>query len=314
MFFQLVICSVLLAEAFGSLAAGGIMAASGPVTSLWVGCIFASAGLLLAVILPETLYMRRTRPLDRQELHQSWREQKSLHGFFRDTLESINTSRRYLTQKRGMLRLVVPGALSFPLATTSISILAQSLPSRYGMDYSAFLGVNLIRALETVAVFVIVVPLIYLFWPWPNFFERDVCLVKVFAFFLAFSMFIIAAVPSFEGALAGVVIFTIGSPVPGLARSVLSQMVRKQHLGGFFGLLALIEQLGFLLLNLVMSLVYQASLEHGGGAWLGLPFYFAGTLFVLMWLGVMTAVPKKLPEEDDDAELRELDSGQHRMI
>lgn len=59
-------------------------------------------------------------------------------------------------------------------------------------------------------------------------------------------------------------------------------MIMKPHLGGFFGLLAVMEQAGFLFLSLIISQVFQAGLESGGGAWLGLPFHFSGVLFTMI--------------------------------
>lgn len=66
------------------------------------------------------------------------------------------------------------------------------------MDYSGFLNVSLFRAFKTIALFAIVFPYVFRFRPFTGGpFKRDILLLEFFAFFLAFSMFIIAAIPSF---------------------------------------------------------------------------------------------------------------------
>ena len=109
-------------------------------------------------------------------------------------------------------------------------------------------------------------------------------------------------------------VFTLGAPVPGLARALLVRMVRyPAYLGGFFGLLAVVEQTGFLVLGLALAGLFDVALEDGDGssARLGLPLYVAAGLFVVfavcLWLA--RPVPREGEEEVVDDEEEEEEEG-----
>ncbi|KAH6652917.1 hypothetical protein BKA67DRAFT_304288 [Truncatella angustata] len=194
----------------------------------------------------------------------------------------------------GIWFLVMPAVLVLPLATTSISVLVRWLPSRYHMEYSASLNRNLVRALETVAVLLIVNPFDLLRLAVASAFRARCCTPKGFYALLAVDICIVAAVPSFQGTLNGVVLFKVGSPVPELARSAVSQMVKKPHLGVLFAFLAILKQIRFVVMSVKINSPCQADLRDGGGTWFEKPYYFSAVLFVVMWLGCCWHIPDHL--------------------
>jgi hypothetical protein len=303
LFFQIVICSFLLSEIFGSLAALAMIDSSAG-TALLASLAFNGVGFLLAVFLPETLHMRRTNPLGRSGSPVPPRDRVSFRQSFHELWLSIKTAWWHMRRKQ--IALLVPAAaLTIPLATATANLLARVIPARSDTVWSDSLVMAIVRTVTTILVLVVGLPLIFCCFP-RNVFCRDLTLAKFFGVFLIVGMFVMGGVQSSQGTTAGVIVLTLGAAVPGLTRSLLSQMIARQHLGGFFGLMALLEQAGYLLIGSVMNSLYSAGLSNGGGEWAGLPFYFSGVLLCIVWICLLFAKPSPL-EEDEDIELATLE-------
>ncbi|KAI0134419.1 major facilitator superfamily domain-containing protein [Xylariales sp. AK1849] len=307
--FQVVICSVLLAELVGAVSAELMMNGLSSYAPLWWSLIFNGVGLFLVLFLPETLHMRRTNPLERPESSipiLKRREKISLRTTLRD-VRGV-TKAAWFFMRAPDIRLLIPAAtFTLPLATASMSLLSRVIPARSGLTYNDSSTMVIVRAATTIGVLAVALPLVFYFWRRRAPFTRDLTLARVSCLFLFVGMVIIGAVPSLDGTTAGVAVFTLGAAVPGLARSLLSQMIPKSHLGMFFGLLAVLEQLGFLVLGLATGALLEAGVRNGAGAWLGLPFYFSGVLFLIVdiCLWCTKARPLRVAEdvELDDMEV-----------
>ncbi|ORY59458.1 major facilitator superfamily domain-containing protein [Pseudomassariella vexata] len=296
-YFQIVICSVLIAEIVGSVTARAMMATT-PWPPLYLGLGLVTAGLFMAFVLPETLHMQHSN--NNSTLRQSSQPVKKndMKSMLRDVLRSSKTAASCM-QNQNIALLVPAAASTLPLATTALTTLTLMIPYRYTETFLESTTLVAVRAATTVAVLIICVPLISYFWQRISPFRRDYTLVKFSSLPLVVGMFIIAASPALSGAIVGSFIFSTGSPVPGLARSMLAQMVEKEHLGRFFGLLSILEQTGFLVVGLSMGGLYSTGLRNGGGPWLGLPFYVAGALFVIVAMCLWIARPEPLKENGD---------------
>ncbi|KAK8048707.1 hypothetical protein PG994_010437 [Apiospora phragmitis] len=195
-----------------------------------------------------------------------------------------------------------------PLATTIASILSRTAPFRYSISLAASSTLVAVRAGATIFALLVLLPPLLLFYNRPHLprlhhrgrtgttaaatttsspsqqhpLYRDLDLARIFALFPILGAVILAAASTSRGTIAGTVVFTLGAPVPGLARAVLARLVEPAHRGRFFGLLAVVEQTGFLVFGLFLSGLLDAGLrnseeqqQQGGRQWLGLPLYLA---------------------------------------
>lgn len=309
---------MLLAEIVAAVSTPPLMSASAW-APLGLGLVLAVFGLLLHFVLPETLgiYLASPSP-DRQ--------QSAI-----PTLAELRAFLAHLRRNGAPICLLTPAAaLTLPIATTAASILSRTTPFRYSTGFAASSTLVAVRAGATLFALLVLLPPLLIFYDrrhllrlrrrggtgtsadanttagsspptQPHPLSRDLDLARAFALFPIIGSLILAAASTESGAVAGVVIFTLGAPVPGLARAVLSRLVDPTHRGRFFGLLAVVEQAGFLVVGLFLSGLLDAGLRNserwGGKQWLGLPLYIAAFLFALLALGLWLAHPREQPQQ-----------------
>ncbi|KAK7923031.1 hypothetical protein PG985_007102 [Apiospora marii] len=266
--------------------------------------VTASApGYVLHRGLPETLEVLLTsQSRDRQQ----------------NTLPTLAEFREFLVHLRRngtpICLLTPAAALTLPVAATTASILSRVAPFRYSLSFAASPTLIAVSAGTAVFALLILLPPLLIFYnrrqlprlrhrrgtdnattsPSPS---RDLDLARAFALFPIIGTLVLAAAPTARGAIAGVVILALGAPVPGLARAELSRLVDPAYRGWFFGLLAVVEQAGFLIVRLILSGFLDTGLRisagRGGEQWLGMPLYVAALLFALLALGLWFAHPKE---------------------
>ncbi|KAK8139533.1 ATP synthase F0 [Apiospora sp. TS-2023a] len=312
--FQIAICSVLLADIVAAVSTPSLMSDS-VWTPLGLGALFIFIGLLLHFALPETLdILLAPSSQDRQQ----------------NTIPTLAELRAFLAHLRrngAAISLLTPAAaLTLPIATSAASILSRTTPFRYSTSFAASSILVAVRAGATIFALLVLLPPLLFFYDrlhllrlrrrrsdatastaassprnQPNPISRDLDLARAFAVFPIIGALVLAAASTTHSAIAGVVLFTLGSPVPGLARAVLSRLVDPAYRGQFFGLLAVVEQAGFLVVGLFLSGLLDAGLRNsegrGGTQWLGLPLYIAAFLFALLALGLWLARPRELQQQ-----------------
>ncbi|KAI1502798.1 major facilitator superfamily domain-containing protein [Biscogniauxia marginata] len=270
--FQIAICGFLLGEVIGSLL-GGFLLAKSLWLPLYIGLGFLGAGLAIALSLPETLHMRSQAPAQTSpkdlitRIGQVW-------SSIRSTFSSLRHRSVYL--------LIPAASLVIPVSSSALFLMIQVLPIRYRSDYSESSRFQAVSAATNLAVFIVALPLLSYWLRKTAVLRRDRILNTGSSPFLMVGMLIIATAPNLAAAIAGLVIFTLGAGVPGLSRSMIAQVIEKEHLGTLFGLLAVVEQLGFLVFSLSMTGLFQKGLADGGGGSLSYPFYFAFAVLVVV--------------------------------
>lgn len=82
------------------------------------------------------------------------------------------------------------------------------------------------------------------------------------------------------------------------ARTVITGLIGKQHVGTLYGLIAVASYGGALVGGPLIAKAFSVGL-HVGGLWTGLPFLMTGALFFLALLSV-SAARLSAPEEEED--------------
>ncbi|KAK7952314.1 uncharacterized protein PG986_008042 [Apiospora aurea] len=311
--FQIAICSVLLAEVVAAVSTPSLMSASSW-ASLQLGLGLTVAGALFLFTLPETLDVILAPP-------SQYRQRTML-----STLAELMEFLAHLRHNSLPIWLLIPAAaLTMPIATTAASILSRTAPFRYSTTFAASSALVAVRAGTTIFALLVLLPPLLMFYnrrhlrplhrrrepgtstasspskpqSQPHPLSRDLDLACLFALFPILGTLILAASSTARGATAGVVVFTLGAPVPGLTRAVLARLVEPAHRGRFFGMLAVVEQTGFLVVGLFLSGLLDAGLRNSEGRgeqWLGLPLYLAAVLFAMLALGLWLAHPRELQQ------------------
>ncbi|KAK8089945.1 hypothetical protein PG997_004906 [Apiospora hydei] len=307
--FQIAICSVLLAEIVAAVSTPSLMSASSW-APLQLGLGLTVAGVLFLFTLPETLDIILAPP--------SQYRQRTMLSTLAELMEFLARLRHNSTP----IWLLTPAAaLTMPIATTTASILSRTAPFRYSTTFAASSALVAVRAGTTIFALLVLLPPLLMFYNRRHLsflhrhrepgtstasspsqlhpLSRDLDLARLFALFPILGTLILAASSTARGATAGIVVFTLGAPVPGLARAVLARLVEPAHRGRFFGMLAVVEQTGFLVVGLFLSGLLDAGLRHSegqGDQWLGLPLYLAAVLFALLALGLWLAHPPELQQ------------------
>ncbi|KAK8042176.1 MFS general substrate transporter [Apiospora rasikravindrae] len=308
--FQIEICSVFLAEVVAAVSTPSLMSPSTWVP-LQLGLGLTGAGVVFVFALPETLKMILAPP--------SQYRQRTMLSTLAELMEFLASLRHNSTP----IWLLTPAAaLTMPIATTTASILTRTVPFRYSTTFAASSSLVAVRAGTTIFVLLVLLPPLLIFYnrrhlglrqrsepgtsttsspsqPQLHPLSQDLDLARAFALFPVLGTLILAASSTTHGAIAGVVIFTLGAPVPGLARTVLARLVEPAHRGRFFGMLAVVEQTGFLVVGLFLSGLLDAGLRNSEGRegqWLGLPLYLAAFMFALLALGLWLAHPRELQQ------------------
>lgn len=136
----------------------------------------------------------------------------------------------------------------------------------------------------------------------------DLRFTQLSAALLGISLFLIGISPSVYLIILSVVLFSIGSAMDLLIRSVATTLVDPDHVAALFTGLAVVESLAVFCAGPALAALFSWGMLLDG-EWQGLPFYAVGTLLLFSAVGLLfVKLPKradlaKPPEESVDESL-----------
>lgn len=270
-YFQIEICSVLLAEAVAPFVAAAMMKHSTWLPIL-VSPAFMLIGCSLVLLIPETLdttqrdqVVSSTPPTPsaraQQNASQTIEPSSRLRASFASALRLL---------KIGDVALLLPGAsLMIPAATVTMAIALRYMPIRFGWTLAQAGMVLGLRTGFNVLVLLVLVPVlgevVMRIRGGGDGGDRDLVLARISAVSLVIGQAIFAAAPDAPTALLGLALLTLGAGAPSLCRAALTRIVGRQSVGRVFGLLAVCEMLGYLTYGVGLEALFQFGLQHGMG-------------------------------------------------
>lgn len=295
--FQLASCSILLARPLGSLTARLIMQARGAQSPLWTGSFLIGLALIFARWLPVRRLPQKFSSPPKQRA-----SQRLVPFCWLDEIYDVHRIiHNYLRFTRGLYEILLASLVTRPLMIASMEILEQYIEIRYDIDEFALTKLYVVQAVVIIAALVLVVPLIYQLWPvrdLRDLFKRELFLAKIFMGFFPCGMMLIGCASSFNTAMFGLILMTAGLPLLGLTRNITTAMVEPDRICALHCIMAGSENLAILFFRMILTSLYEMGLDswHQGEDWLGLPFYFATGLFVVVWLVLWKARPRRFDD------------------
>lgn len=111
-------------------------------------------------------------------------------------------------------------------------------------------------------------------------------------------------------AIAGMMVFTLGTALPSMCRSLLTSLVKAQQVGRLFAIIAIVETIGSLLCAPALAGLYSIGLKRakvdrangksGQLGWLGLPFW-AVTAWIILIGSCLWFVRLQGPSREEDS-------------
>lgn len=294
---------MLLSEAVAPIAANAMME-----NNIWkpliLSPVIAAFGAILMAFFPETLPAKAGREPNRAFKIKTrlW-----LHkGRIFPSMASMAGPFALLVRQPAVALLTPATAFTIPLSTTVLSLALQYMALRFRWTLGA-VGVLLgLRTGMSIIVLTILVPLAtYVLRRWwhrstsgdqgreqMQARQRTVVLAQVSSLFAIVGMAMFAAAPSIVLASTGLVVFTLGSGLPSLSRTVLVDLVDPTHVGRVFSVLAVLELGTYLAAGLGLSALFQTGIgKYGADAtpdqgkqhlFLALPFFATAAAFFII--------------------------------
>lgn len=274
--------------------------------SPWIPLIL-STGLLtinipLALALPETLPKstyadRRSSSLTNHCKSSNPAQQASIFAKIKSHLPSTG----FLTADHRIL-FILTSSIAYIFAQACSNLTIQYTSRRYAwtLSQSAYLGS--VRAAIMLLTLLIGLPLAstYLlrhrsFSP----FSKDVLLLRTSFSAVSIGLLVEGLAPDIPTFIIGCCIATVGMGATALIRSLLSTLVQQDEVARLFAVMSLVWTAAMLVASPAVATLFSEGLKRGG-IWTGLPFLFAGLLFVVataaMWLADLTG--STLTEQD----------------
>lgn len=277
-FFAVTIGLINMAEPLGTLLVNNSMQDHGQHMPQWMAVLFIGIGTFLTVFSPETFLP------ERQRLHLEQRDRLTYKRLLRNFLDSLWTSWHYI-KAPGMQAMVIPLVINHALADASVAIMPQYFEARYALPTSALNDLHVIRAGVIAFVSLVLIPITDYIWWGGDLGSRDIRGTVMFMCFFQWGMVFTGVGWELNAAVAGIIMVTVGLPYMALMRSYMTRMVLPKHLGAFFCLLAVIEQLTSLCFGWIVGFLFETGKEKmdENKHWLGLPFFFCAALNLIAW-------------------------------
>lgn len=219
------------------------------------------------------------------------------------------TSTTRLLKSRDTLALIPSASLTIPVATVTMGITLRYIPIRFGWTLEQTGMVLGVRTGLNILVLIVFLPVVSTsLLSRQDGRDRDMILARISALLLVAGQAVFASAPTAAVACAGLAVLTLGTGLPSLCRALLARLVDRGQVGRLFGVLAVVEMVGFLCCGVGFGTVFQAGLGRGLGpgpgadghaptegmvlrgweVWLALVFYVATGVYVvcagLLWL------------------------------
>jgi len=260
-----------------------------------------TVGLLLLFFKAETLHVCN---LSRNSNHGSELQPSNEAG----DVKELQTNRQSLVKtlklfnNRSILLLTPSSAFSIPMVTAALGIMAQYISVKYQWSLTEVGAVVGARTGFSILVILGGLPLVAHMLRRRDARVRDLHMAQVSAAFLVVGLAAVVASPNVGGAIAGLMILTLGSRIPMLCRAVLSDRIPKGHVGRLFATLAMLETAGYTIFTLGLGALFQAGLRlslgddgkpDGQNVVLGLPFFCATAISLVFSIALwMVELPQ----------------------
>lgn len=132
--------------------------------------------------------------------------------------------------------------------------------------------------------------------------SKDLHLSKGSVMFSLLAALLLSLGSSIGLTIAGLATWTLGTGYAALARSLITSLVDKQHVGRLYAAIAVVETLGSLTAAPILASMYSLGLKWKG-AWIRLPFYCLVVVCILSALGIWSfglLVKERKPDFGDD--------------
>lgn len=245
----------------------------------WIAVLFVGTAAFLTIFSPESFLP------ERQMLLLEQRDRVTYKSLLRNFYQSLRASCHYFRACQGMQTMVITLVITHALADASVAIMPQYIEARYSEPMSALDDLHVIRASVIAVISLVLIPITDYIWFGDDLGARDLRGVVMFMAFFPWGMVFTGAGKELNAGIAGIVLMTMGLPYMALLRSDMTRMVRPKHLGAFFCLLAVIEQLTSLCFGIILDSLFEAGKDRMGESeyWLGLPFFFCAALNFMTW-------------------------------
>ncbi|PTB64220.1 MFS general substrate transporter [Trichoderma citrinoviride] len=274
--FQWVVAAVLSSELFGPLIANHLAEISIWCPLLLELGLIATGGILLLLLMPETLPARNS-PILSPSQHQSAAATKSvLAALFR----------------RPAIYLLPGSILAMPAVTSQYGVVMRIMPIQFDWPLSRASLLFSLNAAVTLLTLLLILPAASYFLYRSSAssssssspLQRDRILARAsVVLFVLGSLFLMVG-GRVSLVILGVAVSALGSGVPTLCRTLLVALVGDHRTGSVFGVIAAGEVLGMLACELIIGPLFDIGLR----TWLGLPFCLGVVIStatcVLTWL------------------------------
>lgn len=303
--FQWVVASVLSSELFGPLIANRL-------TEISIWCplllelgLIAAGGLVLVLLMPETLPARNSPILVGEDTPTISNNNDTTINNNNSSKTTNNTTTMPTTEpspshtksalatifRRPAIYLLPGSILAMPAVTSQYGIVMRIMPLQFDWPLSrASLLFSLNAAVTLVTLLLLLPAASYLLYRHgdpsssSSPLQRDRILARAsVVLFVLGSLFLVVG-GRVSLVVLGVAVSALGSGVPTLCRTLLIALVGEHRTGSVFGVIAAGEVLGMLACELIIGPLFDVGLR----TWLGLPFCLGLVISmptcVLTWL------------------------------
>ncbi|KAH8820882.1 major facilitator superfamily domain-containing protein [Xylogone sp. PMI_703] len=294
--------NVFLFGGSGSLVAGLIAPSVASVLMMrspWIAMLIGFGVIIIGCILfmllvPETLHLH---PLKTSDLDSDLESENQLDGVTEPLLadlrskfwENIKDVRAAVTIFRSLpiLLLLVTFVIS-PFGLQSGTIALRYISNQYGWTLAEATFLLSLRGLLEIILLLILLPVLSYFITRRLHYspkEKDLYLAQGSAVVQLVAALLLALGSNIGMTVAGLAVWSLGSGLPALVRSLLTTLVDKQHTGRLNAAIGIVETMGALVAAPSLAVLYSLGL-HWKGAWVTLPFDALATVAFLCGSGV----------------------------
>ncbi|KIW46584.1 uncharacterized protein PV06_02249 [Exophiala oligosperma] len=263
----------------------GILMRWSPWYPVYLGLGILGFTIIVVLSLPETLHLQNHN--DEAEETTSEHEEgpqttttppapPKRGGFsFADSQMSI---RRVLKIWSDWRLVFVALTLPFKIIYYALNDLVQRYVSdRYGWTLANATLLYSIQAAATTVMLLTILPLMsnYIDSRFSiSVLQKNVVMTRASLFVLALAYAVTGLAPNPIIMVIGMFIETLSTGLPATMRALAAALVSNQDKGTVFSVMAVAETLSTMMAYPVTAMLFNIGLEHGGGAWLGLPYDF----------------------------------------
>lgn len=261
----------------------------------FLGLGFYALGTITFLFVPETLNFQHEIPDEQSGAASSFIETTeasheaaascepesthSRHQWMRTLVSSLS----FLTDDLRVVALMLPFLAHILLGSIG-KLLLQYISTRYGLTLAEATLLVTVKTGVTVVLLVIVLP--YLTSAIMQHYglsgqSKDLLLARISQILIAVGWILVAASPSIPMAALSLAIASSGVGAIFMVRSLLTSIVPAQHIARVYTIISMVDTAGLMAGAPLLAGLFSRGLSLGDG-WIGLPFYFIGSLAALL--------------------------------